>query len=173
MQDGTPEVYPPADSGTGTDMSNDARTDTAEHTHDDGLGAGGAAAAATAGAGGAYAATRGHDDDAAADSAQRTNQLDEADGTTERTDDLSRDVESPRGEWGGPPQDESADAAPGASVDASNDEPADLTVIGEPEAYAATEPVMAADQTPPVTPEPVGTHDETPGDDARARRVGR
>ena len=151
-QDEPAEVYPAADSGTGTDMSDDARTDTAEHTHaehthDDGLGAGGAAAAATAGAGGAYAATRGDDAD---DSGQRTDRVDDTDGTSEKAHDLSRDVESPRGEWGGPPQ----------------GEPADLTVIGEPEAYAATEPVMASDQTPPVTPEPVGTHDETPGDEA-------
>ena len=165
-QDETPEVYPPADRGTGTGMSDDARTDTAEHTHDDGLGAGGAAAAVTAGAGGADPATRGHDDDAPAGSGQHTNPLDEPDATTERTHDLSRDVESPRGEWGGPPQDESADAARDASAAASNDEPADLTVIGEPEAYAATEPVMAADQSPPVTPEGVGAHDQAPGDDA-------
>ena len=53
-------------------MSNDAHTDTAEHTpHEDGLEAGQAAAAASAGAGGAYAATRAlheeHTEDAGAD----------------------------------------------------------------------------------------------------------
>ena len=63
-QDEPAEVYPAADSGTGTDMSDDARTDTAEHTHaelshDDGLGAGGAAAAARPAPGATYAATRG------------------------------------------------------------------------------------------------------------------
>ena len=62
--------------------------------------------------------------------------------------DVSQDVESPRGEWGGPPNERSADR--GA------DEGADLTVIAEPEAYAATEPVLAEDQTPPVEREPVG-----------------
>ncbi len=75
-------------------------------------------------------------------------------------------MESPRGEWGGPRQDQPADAAPNRSADVSSDEPAEMTVISEPEAYAATEPVMASDQTPPVTPEPVDAHDETGAEDA-------
>ncbi len=61
--------------------------------------------------------------------------------------DVSHDAESPRGEWGGPPSDRSSDR--GA------DEGADLTVIADPEAYAATEPLRAEDQTPPVEREPV------------------
>ena len=58
-QRATTAVYAADDAGTDADMSDDARTETAEHaSHDDGLEAGGAAAAASAGAGGAYAATR-------------------------------------------------------------------------------------------------------------------
>ena len=66
---------------------------------------------------------------------------------TSSDSDVSHDAESPRGEWGGPPSDRSSDR--GA------DEGADLTVIADPEAYAATEPLRAEDQTPPVEREPV------------------
>ena len=66
---------------------------------------------------------------------------------TSMDSDVSHDAESPRGEWGGPPSDRSSDR--GA------DEGADLTVIADPEAYAATEPLRAEDQTPPVEREPV------------------
>ena len=169
------EVYAADAAGTDPDMSDDSRTETAEHaSHDDGLEAGGGAAAASAGAGGAYAATRALHEETANEQADRA---DAADGTADRADaahgtadradgdaaaadrtdsastdtdathdsdtshepadDLSHDVESPRGEWGGP----------------RKDEPAEMTVISEPEAYATTEPVMASDQTPPVTPD--------------------
>ena len=179
------EVYAADDAGTEPDMSDDSRTETAEHaSHDDGLEAGGGAAAASAGAGGAYAATRALHEETANEQADRADaadgtadhadaadgtaeRADAADGTAERADgdadaadrtdsastdtdathdsdtshepadDLSHDVESPRGEWGGP----------------RKDEPAEMTVISEPEAYATTEPVMASDQTPPVTPD--------------------
>ena len=189
-------VYAADDAGTEPDMSDDSRTETAEHaSHDDGLEAGGGAAAASAGAGGAYAATRALHEETANEQADRADadaadgtadradaadgtadradgdarptadgtadradgDADAADGTADRTDsastdthathdsdtsqepadDLSHDVESPRGEWGGP----------------RKDEPAEMTVISEPEAYATTEPVMASDQTPPVTPD--------------------
>ncbi len=172
------EVYAADGTGTGSDMSNDARTDTAEHTpHEDGLEAGQAAAAASAGAGGAYAATRAlheeHTDDATRSergrptrrtrpTTARTATTDADRDTATRDDtrmpggrapvgaghDLSRDVESPRGEWGGPPQ----------------DEPAEMTIV-DPEAYAATEPLMASEQGAPVQPEAVDTdHDTTEGE---------
>jgi hypothetical protein len=44
-----------------------------------------------------------------------------------------------------------------------------MTIVGEPEAYATTEPVMASEQAPPVTPESVTTDDES-GDAERASR---
>ncbi|HET7820141.1 MAG TPA: hypothetical protein VFL10_01340 [Ornithinibacter sp.] len=169
------EVYAADDTGTGSGMSNDAHTDTAEHTpHEDGLGAGQAAAAASAGAGGAYAATRAlheeHTDDAVADEASdaaaddtteaaagdttdagddtvpavSTGDTDADERRSEPADDLSHDVESPRGEWGGPPQ----------------DEPAEMTIV-DPEAYAATEPLMASEQGAPVQPEAVDTDGDT------------
>jgi hypothetical protein len=65
---------------------------------------------------------------------------------SEPADDLSRDVESPRGEWGGPPQ----------------GEPAEMTIV-DPEAYAATEPLMASEQGAPVQPEAVDTDGDTSG----------
>ena len=55
--------------------------------------------------------------------------------------DVSSDVESPSGEWGGPPRSESADSA-------------EMTIV-EPEHYARTEPVMASEQAAPVAPESV------------------
>ena len=95
--------------------------------------------------------------------------------------DLSRDVESPSGEWGGPPRDERGalgadDTVATSSEDASDDghgsadtgrgETADTggtgdaadtgdaaqqpTMVGDIEDFAATEPVLAEDQTPPV-----------------------
>jgi len=96
--------------------------------------------------------------------------------------DAAADAESPRGEWGGPP-DGGATEAPG---DAAEDTPstqegtsmtertgseqipesterddaregvdtdADLTMVKDPDAYASTEPVLAEDQAPPVEPE--------------------
>ena len=170
------EVYAADDTGTGSGMSDDAHTDTAEHTpHEDGLEAGQAAAAASAGAGGAYAATRAlheeHTDDGSADDTTDAAGDDTSDagddGTdagddtvptvasgataadehrSEPADDLSRDVESPRGEWGGPPQ----------------GEPAEMTIV-DPEAYAATEPLMASEQGAPVQPEAVDTDGDTSG----------
>ncbi len=91
--------------------------------------------------------------------------------TTSRDPDVSHDVESPRGEWGGPRQDaevdrdapvgvghgmdEGADRVADDGADRGADESAPLSVIADPEAYAATEPVLADDQTPPVEPRPV------------------
>jgi hypothetical protein len=100
------------------------------------------------------------DDDSRTDTAPHTSHHDavnagDQDGTgpsTESAGDLSQDVESPRGEWGGPHQ----------------GEPAAMTIVGEPEAYAATEPLMASDQTPPVTREPVATDDTDDTDDSTA-----
>ena len=66
---------------------------------------------------------------------------------TENDEDVSRDTESPRGEWGGP-RDEDGTASTAGDGDS-------MTIIGEPEDFAATEPVMAADQSPPVEPTPV------------------
>ena len=192
------EVYSADGTGTESDMSNDARTDTAEHTpHENGLDAGQAATGAAAGAGGAYAATRAlheertDDTDAVRDAADADDDTtdaardaagadrvttdadrdtataaddtaDAADGDEDRSEpshDLSHDVESPRGEWGGPPQ----------------DEPAEMTIV-DPEAYAATEPLMASEQGAPVQPEAVDSeHEVTEGehglgaDDRRAR----
>jgi hypothetical protein len=66
---------------------------------------------------------------------------------TSMDSDVSHDVESPRGEWGGPRQDD--------VVGRGHDDGAELAVIAEPEAYAATEPLSAEDQAPPVEREPL------------------
>ena len=34
-----------------------------------------------------------------------------------------------------------------------------MTIVGDPESYATTEPVMASEQTAPVSPEPVTSQD--------------
>ncbi len=159
------DVYAASERGSDRDMSDHSSTETTEHPgNDDGLDAGGAAAAASAG-GGAYAATRAmHDDDRGNGSGASTATTDgtDADGTdradadgTDRTDvdgtdradidgtteDGSQPVETERGEG--------ADRAEGG--------PAEMTMIAEPEAYATTEPVMASEQTAPVSPEEGGT----------------
>ena len=77
----------------------------------------------------------GHDD--------TTDVADADERRSEPGDDLSHDVESPRGEWGGPPQDETPE----------------MTIV-EPERYATTEPVMASEQTAPVQPDAVDTDGE-------------
>ena len=61
-------------------------------------------------------------------------------------DDVSRDTESPRGEWGGPREE--------AGTPSTADDGDSMTIV-EPEDFAATEPLMAADQSPPVEPTPV------------------
>lgn len=150
------KVYRADASGTEPDMSDDAPADTAEHTtNDNGLGAGQAGAAAAAGAGAAYAATRALHEEQAHDTADADRESTDAghDDTTdvadaderrsEPADDLSHDVESPRGEWGGPPQDETPE-----------------TTVVEPEKDATTEPVMASEQTAPVQPDAVDTDGE-------------
>ena len=82
----TGDVYVAPDSGNESDMSDDSRTETSEHAHDDdGLGAGGAAAAASAESGGAYAATR----------ALHEEQGPETTGSTEGDADVAHDVELP------------------------------------------------------------------------------
>ena len=155
-------VYGGGGSGNDSDMSDASGTDTQQSTRDDdGHGAGEGAAAGAAGAGGAYAATRAMHDDEQAEARESTDgngdssehrtvgdgSADDADGNADRAelpaDDLSREVESPRGEWGGPPQNESAE----------------MTIV-EPEAYATTEPVLAADQSAPVSPDAVDVDDE-------------
>ncbi len=98
--------------------------------------------------------------------------------------DLSRDVESPRGEWGGPPRDErgalggdepttAADDDASAATDAdsgagagSADAAQQPTIIGDVEDFASTEPLLAADQSAPVE------RDETPAADAASTDAG-
>ncbi|WP_392544093.1 hypothetical protein [Oryzobacter telluris] len=90
--------------------------------------------------------------------------------------DLSHDVESPSGEWGGPRSDDApaeADATDhgatdagtatsegDATPDASPDGP---TIIGDIEDYASTEPLLAEDQTAPVESDAAAS-DETSAD---------
>ena len=102
--------------------------------------------------------------------------------TTSRDSDVSHDVESPRGEWGGPRQDadvdrdapvgggrgmdEGGDRVADDGADRGADESAPLSVVADPEAYAATEPVLAEDQTPPVEPRPA------PGSERQSSAIG-
>ncbi len=97
--DADDDVYAAPDAGSDADMSDDTRTETSEPTqHDDGLDGGGAAAADSAESGGAYAATR----------ALHEQQDREAAESPESDADVAHDVESPRGEWGGPHDDGAA-----------------------------------------------------------------
>ena len=173
------EVYPEQRGGSDSGMSEETDTGTNEHSQrDDGLGAGEAAGLAATGAGGAYAATRAlqsdRSDEMGEDRAEGGSDAAEGSGTDDlvtdsRTDengtdagtDVSHDVETPRGEWGGPHDDESAVEGSGSRTGETPDtgrregsvgEPGEVTMIAEPEAYAATEPVMAQDQTSPVAP---------------------
>ena len=82
---------------------------------------------------------------------------------------MSRDTESPRGEWGGP-RAEAGTALHRGRRRLHDDRP-------EPEDFAATEPLMAADQSPPVEPTPVTEPDVreqyaagTSGESAQRRR---
>lgn len=76
--------------------------------------------------------------------------------TTGRADtdtDLAADAQSPTGEWGGPREGEGAAAAAGGSgsaVDEHGSGAAGLAMVDDTDAYAATEPVLAEDQAPPV-----------------------
>ncbi|HET7761939.1 MAG TPA: hypothetical protein VFL46_06220 [Phycicoccus sp.] len=74
---------------------------------------------------------------------------------TERADadtDIAAEAQSPTGEWGGPREGEGAAAAAagGSAVDEPGSEGAGLTMVDDTDAYAATEPVLAEDQAPPV-----------------------
>ena len=61
----------------------------------------------------------------------------DTDGTDRTAENGSHDVEARRGD----------------GVTRAEGEPAEMTIISEPEAYATTEPVMASEQTAPVSPE--------------------
>lgn len=119
-----------------------------------------AGAAAAGAVGGSTRAAR--DEDEAGPESRRIASADEfrdevpadragAGPTADTSDDLSRDTESPRGEWGGPPADSVTDepaadheAAAGTEQRAA-DEAFDLAVVPDPEAHASTEPLLAAD----------------------------
>ena len=80
--------------------------------------------------------------------------------TGDDTADLAKDTESPSGEWGGPRTDADAPGAAETSAtdggaddsgaDAGADGTAGLAIVADTDAYAATEPVPAAEQTPPI-----------------------
>lgn len=99
-------------------------------------------------------------------------------GQDQSTADLSRDAESPRGEWGGPrdddqPQDTAAStddrtgsvsdstgadhtdrpSAAGSDDTSPADGGQDVTIIGDIEDFASTEPLLREDQSAPVSPE--------------------
>ncbi len=153
------EVYAAPERGTDPHMSDNSSTETTQHPgNDDGLGAGDAAASA---GGGAYAATRAMHDDGNGSGAVTTDDTDDTatTGDTATTDDTADGTDGT-----------SADSSPGAETDRrdggtrAEGDPADMTIIGEPDAYATTEPVMASEQTAPVS------RDE--GDAGVARREG-
>ncbi|MFL6168631.1 MAG: hypothetical protein ACJ711_03070 [Ornithinibacter sp.] len=159
------EVYAAHDRGSEPDMSDNSSTETTHPGDDEGLGAGGATVAASAGGGGAYAATRAmqHDDDGegarTSTDDTTTTTTDDTTGGRDRSDtdvtdgtDVDRAAGTDRPAGGGG---ESHGAATdgGDGVTRPEGDPAEMTIIGEPEAYATTEPVMASEQTAPISPE--------------------
>ena len=182
------EVYPAPGRGSQPDMSDDASTETQQHPgNDDGLDAAGAAAAASAGGeGGAYAATRAmHDEDggneagagatgddtthgtdrADADAVDRVDaDRDGADRTdADGTDADSTDADRTAAEAGS----HDVDSERGDGAGRAEGDSAEITMIAETEGYATTEPVMASEQAPPVSPEGADTDargDAAPGE---------
>ena len=164
------EVYAADERGSEPHMSDNSSTETTQHPgNDDGLGAGGAAAAASAG-GGAYAATRAmHDDDngnhdtdgnGSGASTATTDATDGATTTADSTDGADRSAEgvthhtdTEHGSHDAEHGAHDAGTDHGDRGDRPEGEPAGMTIIGEPDAYATTEPVMASEQTAPVSPE--------------------
>ena len=189
-------------------MSDDARTDTAEHTPTTtASGPGRRPPAAAAGAGGAYAATRALHEERTDDTADAVDDAADADDTTTRLATRRRDrrprdadrdtvtaarrrADAADARLGRGPVGAVRRPLPRRGVAArrvgrpAQDEPAEMTIV-DPEAYAATEPLMASDRAPPVQPEPRGDTDGEPpasrrrhasddrrptSDDDRARR---
>ena len=161
------EVYAAQERGSEPDMSDNSSTETTQHPgNDDGLDAGGAAAAASAG-GGAYAATRAMHDDGGNGSGVRT----------ETTDDTETTGDTATATIGRPPtahrdrtDAHDVDTERGDSVTRGEGDPAEMTIIAEPDAYATTEPVLASEQTAPVSPEQADAGAPPRSDDADASR---